>query len=124
MGSLLAGVPSLVLRLWWIRRHYSVTIDWLSSLKILAGSGLAAGITFIFLHFTPGLNEWIRVLGGAVLYLFAYLIAVPFIGAVNETDLKNLKEMTSGLGPVSKIVSAALGLIRKILLWRVLDKGF
>lgn len=44
--KLTAGVPSLILALWWIKKHFTATIDWMSSAKILLASTLAALITY------------------------------------------------------------------------------
>ena len=52
---------------------------------------------------------------GEALFLATYLIVTPFINAINQTDVNNLRAMFSGLGIISKILEVPLMLIEKPL---------
>jgi hypothetical protein len=48
-------------------------------------------------------------------FLATYLITAPLIGAINQTDISNLKAMFSGLGITSKLLEIPLTLVEKPL---------
>jgi O-antigen/teichoic acid export membrane protein len=110
---LAADVPSLIISLWWIKKHYNATIDWISSTKILSASAIAAVITYLFIS-QLNLANWITLILGALIYLTAYLLTAPLIGAINKTDIENLKEMLNALGPLAPIFNIPLYLIEKL----------
>jgi O-antigen/teichoic acid export membrane protein len=114
IGSLLAGIPNLVLGLWWIKKHFSVSVDWPSSLKIFASSGLAVAATSFFLFAPFGTEEWVRLLGGAVIFSLVYFGSAASLRTLSTTDLHHLKDMASELGPISKLVIAALNTMGKV----------
>jgi len=72
------------------KKHFKATIEWSSSVKILLASTLAATIT--------------------------YATAAPLTGAINKTDVQNLKETLKELGPLSHIFNFPLNIIEKLLL--------
>jgi hypothetical protein len=52
--------------------------------------------------------NWIALTIGALIFLTAYLTAAPMIGALNKTDIQNLKEMIKGLGPLTPLFTTPL----------------
>jgi stage V sporulation protein B len=110
---LVADVPSLIIALWWIRKNYNATIDWQSSAKILSASMIAAIITYAMVS-VLNLANWINLIIGAIIFLATYLFTAPLIGAINQTDTKNLKEMLKALGPLAPIFNIPLYLITKL----------
>ena len=69
--TLTAGIPSLTLALWWIKKHYNTTIDYASSTKILLASAIAAVITYTVIS-QLNLANWITLTLGSLIYLTAY----------------------------------------------------
>lgn len=112
LGSLIAGIPSLFWGLHWVWKHYKVKADYKSSAKIFAASTLAALITYMFLSFV-NTAEWIQLAIGGTIFLTAYIFTAPTIGAVTQTDIKNLKTMLSGLGIISKLMNIPLTIAEK-----------
>ena len=55
------------------------------------------------------------LIAGAILFLVVYLISIPLIGAINQTDVSNLRAMFSGLGIVSRLLEIFLKIIEKLL---------
>jgi O-antigen/teichoic acid export membrane protein len=108
-----ARLPSLIISLWWIKKHYNATIDYLSSIKILVASAFAALPSYLAAT-QLNLPNWIILILGATIYLTTYIITAPLIGAINKTDTKNLKEMLKTLGPLTKIISIPLNIIEKL----------
>ena len=111
--TLVSGLPTLATGLWWIRKHFGVTVDWKSSTKILAASATAAIITQLVLSQLPT-PDWISMIIGGTIFFGTYLIAAPLIRAVNTDDITNLKQMLSGLGPLSHLFNLPLNLIEKL----------
>jgi O-antigen/teichoic acid export membrane protein len=113
LSSLLAGVPSLIYGLWWIKKNYAATIDWLSSTKIFLASVIATGATYLLLaQFT--FDYWIEMFTGGIFFLAVYLVTAPMIQAVKKTDILRLREMLSGLGPFSYIFNIPLEIMEKL----------
>jgi stage V sporulation protein B len=113
LGPYIVGKPSLFWGLYWAWKHYGVKIDFKSSAKILVASAIAAITTFLILNFLTT-AEWIRLLIGGTIFLGIFLFAAPLIGAVNQTDINNMKTMFSGLGTISKLLSIPFKLLEKI----------
>jgi stage V sporulation protein B len=112
--SLTAGIPSLIIALHWIRKRYGVTVDWASSAKILASSGVAAAVTYAILYQINFAN-WIELVMGGTIFLFAFLTITLSTRTINRSDINNLKEITSELGPVSPLLKLLLNIIEKII---------
>jgi hypothetical protein len=51
---------------------------------------------------------------GLLIFLGAYCISAPLIGAIVQDDITNLRGMLSGLGFISKIFDVALGILEKV----------
>jgi O-antigen/teichoic acid export membrane protein len=110
---LIAGIPGLIIALWWNKKHYNATVDWKSSTKILAAAAFSAVLTYLVLNQLK-LASWISLLLGAVIFLGTYMITAPLIGAIDYNDTKNLQDMLKSLGPIGPIVNPLLYPIEKI----------
>lgn len=111
---LVAGIPSLVMGLWWVKEHYGFSVDWLSSTKIYLTSGTAAAITYIIL-FKLNTCSWMKLVTGGMIFIIIYLTMAPLIGAVNKTDLNNLREILGGIRPLYPLFNLPLKIVEKIL---------
>jgi len=112
--TLVAGIPSLAVGLWWIKRHFGATIDWVSSTKIFLASAVAAVITHIIIS-QLSFQYWVELVAGGVTFLIVYLVAAPLIRAVNKNDIDSLREMVSDLGPFSHLFHIPLNIIERLL---------
>jgi hypothetical protein len=110
---LISAIPSTIISLWWIKKHYNATIDYYSSLKIILASLTSAAITYTLVIFF-NLPNWITLILGAPVFLASYLITAPLIGAINQNDTKNLKEMLKVLGPLAPIFNIPLNIIERL----------
>ena len=111
--TLTAGIPSLIIALHWIKKHYSVTVDWASSTKILVSSGTAAAVTYTILSQLSFIS-WIKLITGGTIFLFTFLISILLTKTLNKQDINNLREMTSELGPLSHILNFMLNIVEKL----------
>lgn len=112
--TLIAGIPSLIVALWYVKKHYIATIDWVSSTKILSASTLSALAAYLIVS-QVSLPSWIELIIGAVTFLTTYIIVASLIGAVKRADIENIKEMIKELGPLSTLLSPPLNLIEKLM---------
>jgi O-antigen/teichoic acid export membrane protein len=109
-----SGLPSLFSGLWWIRKNFGATIDWVSSVKILLASGIAAVVTYLLLS-QLNYNYWIELVTGGISFLVVYLVIAPLIRAVDKKDVRLLRKMLSGLGPFSYVFNIPLKIMEKLL---------
>ncbi len=121
VATVASSLSTLVVALPWIKKHYGVTIDWTSSLKILFCSALAAVLTYLV---TSGLSwgaiqinlaSLITLIVGAVVFLFVFIFSILLTRTVSRADIRNLKEMLSKTGVVAKVANLALGILEKIM---------
>ena len=110
---LTAGIPGIIITLWWVYKNYRATVDWKSSTKILAASAFSAALTYLLLN-QLNLTSWISLLLGAAVFLGTYMIMAPLMGAIDYMDVKNLQDMLKSLGPIGSIVNPLLHPIEKI----------
>jgi O-antigen/teichoic acid export membrane protein len=113
IGIILSTIPGMVWGLLWAWKNYRVKADFKNSGKIFVASVIASIGAYAFSTVVTA-PYMILLFAGAIIFILIYLICAPLIGAVNQADIDNLKIMTSGLGPISKIVEIPLMLMRKI----------
>ena len=128
--STFAPLPSLIITLIWIKKHYDLTIDWVASAKILLSGVTTAALTYVainyalhpFISHTFNLAAIARWLGPAIELTLGVGFFIPlFIGFIIITktlslsDLNSLRAMTTNLGPVTKIVHVTLNFIEKTM---------
>jgi len=113
IGILIASTPGLVWGLYWIWKNYGVQIDFGGSAKIFAASAIASIASFLFVS-VSSLPWWLVLASGLAVFLLVYLASAPLLGAVNQTDIANLKAMFSGLGVVGKVLDFPLLFMKKM----------
>jgi len=102
LTMLIASKPNLFYALWWIRRNFGFTLNWVASAKIYLSAGLASSATFILLFFLKS-GDWIELLLGGGLFLLIYSLLVPLTGALDDGDIRNLRDIMGGLGPLTSL---------------------
>ncbi len=132
-GIILTTLPGLLWGLHWAWKHYNVKADFLVSAKIFVSAAVAAVISYFAASGAPGylsvvgasfwLSTVVSLLLGFGVFLVMYLGLAPIIGAVNQTDVGNLRIMFSGLGIVSKILEIPLRFMEKSMKIRNHEKN-
>lgn len=105
--SIVAGLPSLTFGLYWIWKRYKVRVDIKSSIKVLAASSIATATTFLATSLVA-YADWIKLAVGGITFIATYIVAAPAVGAIEKTDVANLRIMFSGLGAISKLLCIPL----------------
>jgi len=114
IGLPIAALPSMVVALYLIWKHYGAKADFGASAKILFASVLATLTAYLFINFFS-VAYWVQLVVGAVLFLCVYLISAPLVGAINRSDVNNLRTMFSDLGILSRLLEIPLNIIEKLL---------
>ena len=114
IGVPTSALPSTFIGLYITWKRYGVKADFIASAKILLASALAAITVFLFLNFFNA-TYWLLLVSGSILFLAVYLISIPLVGAVNQTDINSLKLMFSNLGIISRVLEILLQIIEKLL---------
>jgi O-antigen/teichoic acid export membrane protein len=112
--TLTAGIPSLIISLFWLRKHYDVTVDWSSSARILLSGAVAAAITYLLIA-QFAFSNWIALLVGAVVFLTSFVLAILLTRAINRLDISTLRDMLGGLGPLRRPINFFLNIIDKLM---------
>ena len=89
-------------------------VDLKSSIKILTASAIAAIPTYLTATQLL-LPNWLILILGATIYLITYMITAPLMGAINQQDIQNLKEMLTSLGPLAPILTLPLNSIEHLI---------
>ncbi len=118
--TIVAGIPSLILSIIWIKKHYDLSVDWVSSAKILASSAITATLTYMLISFIDYASV-IELLIGAVFYVVVLVAVFMLTRTLSVNDLNSLRSMTAGLGPISKILAFILNAIERIMVKLKLD---
>jgi stage V sporulation protein B len=111
---IVAGIPGLIIGLWWIRKHFGATLEWTSSAKILLASATSGAIAYSLIS-QLSFNSWIQLIAGAAVFLIAFLIITPMTRTVNRTDTQNLRQMLAELGPLRPLFNFILDIIERLM---------
>jgi len=115
LTSTTASLPSLILSLIWLKKHYNLTVDWTSSIKILTASTITATLTYLIINQTTFNHPAITLAIGTILYILILLGTIILTKSLSTTDLNNLRSMTTGIGPITKITHTLLNILEKII---------
>ena len=114
--SLVSGIPSLVVGLRFVGKHYHVSVDWKSSVKILLSSAMSAAITYTVI-LNLDLASWILLIVGAAIFLAVFIPAILLSHSICRSDLDNLNNMAGSISGIGKILNVVLGFIEKAMDW-------
>jgi O-antigen/teichoic acid export membrane protein len=114
VATILAGFPSLIISRFWIWKHYNLTIDWLFAAKILVTSGLSALLTYFVTTYYIS-SYWVQLIVGVLVFLASFLVLALVTKTVERSDIDNLENMTSSLGPLHRIFTFVFKIIGKLM---------
>ena len=122
IGPLLAGIPSLIIGLYLVRKRYEIAIDLKASLKILIAAIVAVAPTYLILNFLSA-SDIVRLVSGFLVFLFVFVVAAPLVGAILLEDIDVFRAMFSGLGALSIILEIPFILMEKVLALRGVQRN-
>ena len=112
------SVPGLVLSLYWIWKHYEASVDWISSIRILATSAVSGAVTYFAVSFLS-LSSWPKLIVGLVIFMASFLASAIALRPIGKPDIDALRLMTGGLGPFSRIINKLLNLLERLVTFSV-----
>jgi stage V sporulation protein B len=112
--TLVTGIVTTIIPLYWVRKNYELTVDWSSSARILLSSSVTAILTYL-LVLELGFSSLIRLIIGVAFFALVFIAATLLTKTINKSDIKNLRSMAGGLGAVGKIFCFILNFYQKIV---------
>lgn len=112
--TLTAGIPSLIIALFWLKKHYGVSVDWPSSARILLSSAVASAVTYVLIS-QFAFSNWIALIVGAIVFLCSFVLAILLTRAIDRSDINNLRDMLGGLGPLRRPLKFFLNILEKLM---------
>ncbi|MGA2682106.1 MAG: oligosaccharide flippase family protein [Candidatus Bathyarchaeia archaeon] len=119
--SLTVGLPSLFVGLSFLKKKFGVSVDWLSSVKILLSSGIAAGSTYILISKLPlAAFRFVSVpleqlVIGIIVFPIIFVLAAIVTRTIDRGDLTTLRQISDALGPLRGLVRFLLNVIEKLM---------
>lgn len=112
--SLIEGLPSLVISLYWIRKHYGVSVDWSSSARIILSSAVAAALTYVVIS-AVSFSSIVELILGAAVFLLTAAVALLLTRSISRSDIANFRLVVSGIGAIGRIVGKFLAFVEKLM---------
>ena len=112
--TLTVGIPSIVISLLWIKKNYDLTVDWVSSTKIILSATIAATTTFLLTSLI-GFGSLITLIVGVAIFIPVFVVAILLTKAINRFDVDSLRQMLGTLGPLSRITNYFFRAIEKLM---------
>jgi O-antigen/teichoic acid export membrane protein len=114
VASIIVGVPSLLWSIVFIKKRYDVSIDRISSAKIIISSSIAGGLTYLVVLLLP-FSSPIQLIIGVAVFVLVFLFAAIITRTINRNDLANVREIVGSLGPLRKPLTVILNLLEKLM---------
>ena len=114
VGLQVAALPSTFIGLHHIWKRHGAKADFGASAKIFLASALATVTVYIFISFVNTAYV-VLLVAGFILFLAVYLVSAPLVGAINQSDVSNLRTLFSSFGIISRVLEIPLKMIEKLL---------
>jgi O-antigen/teichoic acid export membrane protein len=112
--TILVGVPSLFLSLRYINKNFGVSLDWVSSAKIMLASVASGVITYVAISQLP-FSNLIQLIIGVFVFVVAFVLLAVSTRTLNKSELVNVREIGNATGPLRKPLTIVLNLIEKLM---------
>jgi O-antigen/teichoic acid export membrane protein len=112
--TLTVGLPSLYISLRFIKKQFGVSVDWVSSAKILFSSSITAILTYALISQLVFSNP-IRLVIGVIAFVVIFIVSIIVTRTINKGDLTSLREIINVLGPLRRPLRFLLNIIEKLM---------
>jgi O-antigen/teichoic acid export membrane protein len=110
----IVGLPSLFWSLGFIKKRYGVSVDWVSSTKIILSSAVTGVVTYLFVSLLP-FSPLICLAIGVVVFTITFLLVAIVTKTISRADLANIRQIVGGLGPLRKPLTIIFNLLEKLM---------
>ncbi len=108
------GLPSLFLRLRFIKKKFDVSLDWVSSAKITFSSGATGLITYFVVSLLP-LSSPVQLVLGVIVFVVVFILLAVVTKTLSKADLVNVRGIANAMGPLRKLLVLVINLIEKLM---------
>jgi O-antigen/teichoic acid export membrane protein len=108
------GLPGLFWSMNFIKKRYGVSIDWISSVKILISSSVAALANYFFVYWLPFSNP-VELILGVIMFVIVFIATALVTRTINQSDIAIIKQIAGGLGPLRKPLTLILDLLERFM---------
>jgi stage V sporulation protein B len=113
IASISGAITGLAYRLIWVQNNLKFTILWALSAKILLVTVLSYVVSVIYISYIQ-VHPLIELITGSFLFLITYIAGVILLKILTPTDLNYMETIFNSLGPLSKIFTMFIRVIRKL----------
>jgi O-antigen/teichoic acid export membrane protein len=106
---IISPLPSISYGLFWVKRNLGISPDWRSSAKIYSSVIISSGFTLIFVWVQS--NLWVRLFGGAAIFLVSYFVMIRVLRVLDSTDYEMIRMIVSDMGVLSRMVNRLIDLV-------------
>ena len=82
--------------------------------KILISSSIAALVTYFFVYWLQFSNP-VELILGVIMYVIVFIVAALVTRTINQSDIGNIRQIASGLGPLRKLLTVLLDLLERFM---------
>lgn len=112
--TLVAGLPSLIISLHWVKKNYTLAIDWISSAKILLSSAASAALTYAVTS-QLNLSSWIILIIGLFIFLPLFVAAILLTKTITRVDIDSLRNMVKDLGTLNRLFHILFNILENLM---------
>jgi len=110
--TLVVSLPGLIIGLHFIKKHFDVSVDWVSSAKILFSAAIAGVLTFLITTHLAFSNPILLIIG-LIIFPVVFLVSTLVTKTLDTNDISNLREIAQVLGPLRKPLFLLLDIMEK-----------
>ncbi|MCW4004819.1 MAG: flippase [Candidatus Bathyarchaeota archaeon] len=112
--SIVVSLPGLFISLIFIKKQFSVSVEWLSSAKILFSSAVASVLTYLLILLLA-LPAPLELAIGVVVFVFVFTIMSVLTRTLNKADITNVRDIVNALGPLRKPLNIIIDIVEKLV---------
>lgn len=112
--SLTVSLPGMFIGLIFIKKQFGVSVDWLSSAKILFSSAVSAALTYLLIVLLS-FSAPVELAIGVVLFFLIFVAMSVLTRTLSKADIRNVRDIVNALGPLRKPLNLIIDLIEKLV---------
>lgn len=115
LGSFLSTIAANMVNLYVINERYSVSVDIGYSVRVAIFSGISALSAYSVLRLINTPNTWINLAVGSLSFLLVCILSMTFIGAVDESDIRNIDRVMRWQPMLYPFVAPLLYIVERMI---------
>jgi hypothetical protein len=87
----------------WVTRNLQIGLDWRSSVKIYSSVIFSSILTLLFVGIQS--NPWVRLFGGATIFLALYLFMIKVQNVLDVADYRIFRAILGDTGVLARLLT-------------------